>query len=80
MRVALFVHCFFPDHFYGTETYTLELAKHYRSMGVDARVVSAIFPGEPVAPDLITRYEFQGIPVTCIDKNRLPDNRVKDSY
>ena len=23
-KVALFVHCFFPDHFYGTETYTLQ--------------------------------------------------------
>ena len=80
MRVALFVHCFFPDHFYGTETYTLELAKHYRAMGADARVVSAIFPGEPAAPDLITRYDFQGIPVICIDKNRLPHTRVKDTY
>src|SRR3990172_11587750 len=49
-------------------------------MGVDARVVSAIFPGEPAAPDLITRYEFQGVPVTCIDKNRLPHTRIKDTY
>jgi len=49
MRVALFVHCFFPAHFYGTETYTLELAKQYRAMGIDAHVVTAIFPGEPAA-------------------------------
>ena len=80
MRVVFLVHCFFPSHFYGTETYTLELAKHYRSMGIDVRVVSAIFPGEPAAADLVTHYDFQGIPVTCIDKNRLPNARVKDTY
>jgi glycosyltransferase involved in cell wall biosynthesis len=80
MTVAFFVHCFFPSHFYGTETYTLELAKHYRSMGIDVRVITAIFPGEPAASDLVTHYEFQGMPVTCIDKNRLPNTRVKDTY
>lgn len=80
MRIAFFVHCFFPSHFYGTETYTLELAKNYHAMGVDVQIVTAIFPGEPAAQDLITHYEFQGIPVTCIDKNRLPNTRVKDTY
>lgn len=80
MRVVFFVHCFFPSHFYGTETYTLELARHYRAMGVDAQVVTAIFPGEPTAADLVTHYEFQGVPVTCIDKNRLPHARVKETY
>jgi|KBSSwiStaDraftv2_1062776.scaffolds.fasta_scaffold16370_2 glycosyltransferase involved in cell wall biosynthesis len=80
MRVVFFVHCFFPSHFYGTETYTLELAKQYRAMGIDVHVVTAIFPGEPAADDLLTHYEFQGIPVTCIDKNRLPNTRVKDTY
>jgi glycosyltransferase involved in cell wall biosynthesis len=80
MKVAFFVHCFFPSHYYGTETYTLELAKHYREMGVDVHVVTAIFAGEPPAQDLVTHYEFQGIPVTCIDKNRLPNTRVKDTY
>ncbi len=80
MRIAFFVHCFFPAHFYGTETYTLELAQHYRAMGVDAQVVTAIFPGEPAAAELVTHYEFQGVPVTCIDKNRLPHARVKETY
>lgn len=80
MRVAFFVHCFFPSHYFGTETYTLELARHYREMGVDARVITAIFPGEAPAADLVTHYEFEGIPVTCIDKNRLPNTRVKDTY
>jgi len=80
MKIAFFVHCFFPDHFYGTETYTLELAKNYQAMGHDVTIVSAIFQGEPLAAELVTRYEYQGIPVICIDKNQLPHTRVKETY
>lgn len=80
MKVAFFVHCFFPQHFYGTETYTLELAKHYRAAGHEVVVVSAVFQGEPAADELITRYEFQGIPVVSIDKNKIPHTRVKETY
>ena len=80
MRIAFFVHCFFPQHFYGTETYTLELARHYRAAGLDVVVVSAIFQGEQAADSLITRYEYQGIPVVCIDKNQIPHTRVKETY
>ncbi len=80
MKITFFVHCFFPDHFYGTETYTLDLARHYQAWGHDVTVVSAIFQGEPSADDLVTRYEYQGIPVICIDKNYLPHKRVKETY
>jgi glycosyltransferase involved in cell wall biosynthesis len=80
MNIAFFVHCFFPDHFYGTETYTLELARHYRNWGHQVTVVSAVFQGEPEEADLVTRYEYRGIPVIRIDKNRLPSARVKDTY
>lgn len=80
MKIALFVHCFFPDHFYGTETYTFEIARNLREMGHEAIVVSAIFPGEPAKDDVITHYEYQGIPVYCIDKNFFPHRRVKDTY
>ncbi len=80
MRIALFVHCFFPDHFYGTETYTLELARNLRFMGHDAIVVSAVFPGEPRNEKIVTYYEYDNIPVYCIDKNYLPDTRIKDTY
>ena len=80
MKIVFFVHCFFPDHFYGTETYTLDLAGHYQAWGHDVTVVSAIFQGEPSATDLVTRYEYQGIPVVCIDKNHLPHTRVKETY
>ncbi len=80
MKIALFVHCFFPSHFYGTETYTLELAKNLKSMGHEPVVVSAIFPGEAKADKVITNYEYNEIPVYCIDKNCFPDTRVKDTY
>lgn len=80
MKIAFFVHCFFPDHFYGTETYTLELARYYRRWGHEVTVVSAVFPGEAKADGLLTRYEYQDIPVICIDKNKLPVTRVKDTY
>ncbi|MBI5101814.1 MAG: glycosyltransferase family 4 protein [Nitrospirae bacterium] len=80
MKVALFVHCFFPDHFYGTETYTLELARNLRELGHEAVVVTAVFPGEPMKDKMVTYYEYEDIPVYCIDKNYLPDTRVKDGY
>ena len=80
MRVALFVHCFFPAHFYGTETYTFELAKNLRELGHDPLVVSAVFAGEPRQTEAVERYEFQGIPVWSIDKNLFPHTRVKDTY
>ena len=80
MKIAFFVHCFFPAHFYGTETYTLELAKNYQALGHDVTVVSAVFQGEPGLTDVVEQYEFQGVPVVCIDKNRLPHSRVKETY
>lgn len=80
MKVVFFVHCFFPDHFYGTETYTLELAKNYQSAGHEVTVVTAVFQGEASTGNLISRYEYQGIPVVCIDKNVMPHSRVKETY
>ncbi|OOO03276.1 MAG: Mannosylfructose-phosphate synthase [Chromatiales bacterium USCg_Taylor] len=80
MRIALFVHCFFPDHFYGTETYTFDLARNLLEMGHEAVVVSAIFPGERGTEQITSYYEFQGIPVHCIDKNHKPNIRIKDTY
>jgi glycosyltransferase involved in cell wall biosynthesis len=80
MKIALFAHCFFPSHFYGTETYTLELAKNYQRAGHQVTVVTATFQGEPSLGELLSRYEFQEIPVVCIDKNKLPHTRVKETY
>ena len=80
MKVALFVHCFFPAHFYGTEKYTLDLARNLRKLGHSPVVVTAVFAGEPVQETLLHRYEFEGIPVISIDKNRMPHTRVKETY
>lgn len=80
MRVVLFVHCFFPSHFYGTESYTLDLALNLRALGYDPIIVTAVFAGEPKNPQVITRYEYAGLPVYCIDKNYYPNTRIKDTY
>ena len=80
MRVALFVHCFYPDHFYGTETYTLQVARQLQRMGHDPLVVSAVFQGETRREGVVTHYSYEGIPVYCIDKNFVSHTRVKETY
>lgn len=80
MKVALYVHCFFPDHFYGTETYTLELARNLIAMGHEPVVVSAVFQGEAKRNSAITSYEYMHIPVYCLDKNYYPHHNIKETY
>lgn len=80
MKVALFVHCFFPDHFYGTETYTLELARNLIAMGHEPVVVSAVFQGEAKRKSAITTYEYMNIPVYCLDKNYYPHHTIRETY
>ena len=76
MKIALFVHCFFPYHFYGTETYTLQLAKNLQTLGHDVYVVTAVFQGEPRLGAFVTRYHYDGIPVWALDKNYHPHATV----
>jgi glycosyltransferase involved in cell wall biosynthesis len=80
LKIALYVHCFFPDHYHGTETYTLALAKNLQAMGHEPVVVSAIFQGEKKSVSPITRYEYQGIPVYCIDKNQIPRSGLSEIF
>lgn len=80
MKIALYVHCFFPTHYHGTETYTLALAKNLRAMGHEPVVVSSIPWGEKKAESLITHYEYQGISVHCIDKNYVPHTTLGETY
>jgi len=80
MKVAIFVHCFFPEHFYGTETYTYNIAKNLQALGHDVTVVSAIFYGEPQRDHEITESIFDGIRVISVDKNYYPHQRLKDTY
>lgn len=80
MKVAIFVHCFFPYHFYGTETYTLNIAKNLLDLGHAVTVISAQFHGEPTKGQPISHYTFEGIDVIVLDKNYYPHRRVSDTY
>jgi len=80
MKIAFFVHCFFPDSFYGTETYTLNLAKQIRMMGHEPIVISAKSLGEPRNKEAVTSYVYDEIPVYCIDRNYFPYKRIRDTY
>jgi glycosyltransferase involved in cell wall biosynthesis len=80
MKIALYVHCFFPTHFYGTEAYTLALAKELTALGHDCVVVSATLSGEPGQGALVEEYSYDGLQVVSIDKNLYPNRRVRDTY
>lgn len=80
MKIALFVHCFFPEHFYGTETYTLNIATNLLRLGHHVTVVTAVFPGEVSRSQPLSRYSYQGVEVVLIDKNYHPNRRVRDTY
>jgi glycosyltransferase involved in cell wall biosynthesis len=80
MKVAFFVHCFFPDHFYGTETYTLQVASNLQALGHDVTVVAGVFQGEPRQSGLDSRYVYRGIPVIALDKNYEPHARISETY
>lgn len=80
MKIALYVHCFFPQHYFGTEAYTLTLAKELKALGHSPTVVSATFQGEPRQDRFIHEYEWEGIPVIAIDKNVVPHSTVEETY
>lgn len=80
MKILFVVHCFFPDHIYGTETYTLSLAKNLQSLGREVAVLSAVFSGEARRENPVTRYDFQGVPVICVDRNYLPSGSLEASF
>ncbi|WP_395666453.1 glycosyltransferase [Methylocella sp.] len=80
MRVALYVHCFFPTHFYGTEAYALTLATELKAQGVEPVIVTATLAGEPAQPSLVEERVHDGLRVVSIDKNLFPNRSVRDSY
>jgi glycosyltransferase involved in cell wall biosynthesis/SAM-dependent methyltransferase len=80
MRIALYVHCFFPTHFYGTEAYTLTLAKELIALGEEPVVVTATLAGEPAQKNLIEESVYEGVRVVSIDKNCFPNRSVRDTY
>jgi glycosyltransferase involved in cell wall biosynthesis len=80
MKIALYVHCFFPTHFYGTEAYTLALAKELTALGHDCVIVSTTLWGEPAQGALVEEYSYDGLRVVSIDKNLYREQRVRDTY
>jgi glycosyltransferase involved in cell wall biosynthesis len=80
MKIALFVHCFFPDHFYGTETYTYQVAKSLQARGHQVVVVTGVFQGEPRNRGMLTGYVYDGLEVIAFDKNYLPHATVMETY
>ena len=80
MKILFPVHVFFPTHFYGTETYTLELAKNLQAMGHDAVILTATPYGEAGVGRIHSQYTYDGLTVHCLDLNLMPHRRFKDTY
>jgi len=80
LNILLPVHVFFPDHFYGTETYTLELAQSLKSMGHNPTILTAILYGEKSPGGARFTYEYGGLTVDCIDLNTQPLKNFKQLY
>jgi glycosyltransferase involved in cell wall biosynthesis len=80
MKIALFVHCFYPEHYFGTEKYTLDLALHLKGMGHDVVVVTARNEGEKGLAEVVTTYRYRDLLVYIVDKNFVPMKRIRDKY
>ena len=80
MKIAMYVHCYFPLHVYGTEVLVNVMARELAAMGHEPIIVSAIFPGEPRQKQLVERYDWDGIPVLSIDKNVVPHQDILGTY
>jgi glycosyltransferase involved in cell wall biosynthesis len=81
LKVLLVVHYFFPNHFYGTETYTLEVARDLRRRGYDVEILSAMSPGEEGGREkLLFSYTYDAFTVHCIDFNFAPHTSFCQLY
>jgi glycosyltransferase involved in cell wall biosynthesis len=81
MKILLPVHVFFPKHFYGTETYTLELAQALKKMGHDPIILTALPLWEEGGTDkFYFTYEYEGLTVHCLDFNLKPHVSFKQIY
>ncbi len=81
MRILVPVHVFFPKHFYGTETYTLELAQALKKMGHDPIILTALPLWEKGGTDkFYFTYEYGGLEVHCLDFNLKPHESFKQIY
>lgn len=84
MKILIFVHCYYPRHFYGTEAYTHSVAAGLQKLGHEVTVITMTPQGEPEhrpgQDQLLDHYEWQGVPVVSIDKNRLPHRGISETY
>ena len=81
MKILLPVHVFFPKHFYGTETYTLELALALKKMGHDPIILTALPLWEEGGTDkFYFTYEYAGLTVHCLDFNLKPHASFRQIY
>lgn len=80
LNILLPVHVFFPDHFYGTETYTLELAQRLKTLGHNPTILTAVLYGEKGPGEARFTYEYGGLTVDCIDLNTQPLKHFRQLY
>ncbi len=80
LRVALFVHYFFPQHIYGTEAYTLLVAKRLQALGCLPTVVAGTGFGEPAQRTFVEQESWDGVPVWRVDKNLFPITEIVETY
>jgi len=80
MNITYFVHCFYPNHFFGTESYTFNIANHAKRRGHGVNIVSAKFPGEKESKQFLHKYEYRGLTVYEFDKNRMKPNDIGETY
>ncbi len=80
LKVALYVHCYYPRHYFGTEAFTAAVARELKALGHHPTVISATFDGEPAQKALVEESEWDGVPVVSIDKNVLPGRTMRESF
>ena len=80
MRILLTVHCFYPKHIYGTETYTLEIAKALKKMGHEVCILTVNSQTEGIGDNLYGEYNYDGVTVISLDTSKKPVRRFRDTY
>lgn len=80
MKILLAVHCYYPDHFYGTEAYTKSVAVALRERGYDVSVLTASFAGEHSQDPSVIRYHHQGIEVIRVNRSLSPHRNLEETY
>lgn len=78
LKIALYVHQYYPRHYFGTEQYTRTLARGFEALGHVPVVVTNIPAGDEAQTELVETFEFDGIQVFRIDQNKIPEDSPKE--